>query len=338
MDARGNISVKQEGKSEIGMIRVNRKIEGSIELNLEGFNGNLVVNTISNVDIAIVIKGCNIPEATISGDASGQKLSITDNTANGTISSVGKINVESSAQVKIDVPANELEIAETTSNASVTIDKPIGKFINSGAETNLTVNSNISNVVSIGSELNMKVAAGSTVKDIKIGGTSSKIDVALGSTIENIVVRGNESSITERGKVNTVKVEGNNTKIETRDSSVSVGKGATGTVNNGKEIEPGTVITPTAPTRPDPTPTSPSIPRTGEVITIGNPGNIWIGKKVRMTANYGNIRWSVYNYIEGSGYATINASTGVLNPIGMGTVRLSRPQHLILRYMELLML
>jgi hypothetical protein len=48
---------------------------------------------------------------------------MTDNTANGKESSIGKINIDSGAQVKIDVPVNELEIAKTSSKASVTIDK-----------------------------------------------------------------------------------------------------------------------------------------------------------------------------------------------------------------------
>ena len=40
---------------------------------------------------------------------------MTDNTANGKESSIGKINIDSGAQVKIDVPVNELEIAKTSS-------------------------------------------------------------------------------------------------------------------------------------------------------------------------------------------------------------------------------
>ena len=295
VDARGNVSVIQEGTAEIGMVKVNRKADGSIEVSLEGFSGNLVVNTASDTNIAIVTNNCNIPEATVSGTASGQ-LTMKDNTTNGNESSIGKIKIESSTEVKIDIPAKEVEIADTTSNANVTIEKPVEKLVNKGSATNLTVNSSITSISSTGNELNMKVAAGSTVKEVEIEGESSEIDVALGSTIENVVAKGDESSITGRGKVNTVTVEGNNTKIETNGTSVSVGEGVTGTVKNGQEVEAGTSVTPTpVPTSAPistitPTPTPPLIPETGEKITINNPGNIWAGTEVQMTADYDNIK------------------------------------------------
>lgn len=323
VDARGTVSIKQEGNAEIGLVRVSRKIDGKIELNLEGFSGNLIVNTISKADIDIVTKACNISEATISGTASGQKLSLIDNTANGVESNIDKIKVESSAQVKIDVPTKEMEIGESIDNASISVDKPIEKIVNSGSSTKLTINSNVSNIVSNGEKLDMRVTAGSTVKEIQMDGASSKVDVVLGSTVEKVVAKGNESSITGRGKVKEVEVEGNNTKIETRDTMVSVGEGVTGTVNDGKEIEAGTVAqpTPTSDPEPTPTPTPGTIPETGEVITIADPGDIWAGTEVVMKADYGDIRWSVYSYFEDNGYATIDSLTGVLNPRGLGTIR-----------------
>lgn len=320
VDARGNVTVKQEGKAEIGTVTVNRKIDGSISINLEGFQGNLVVNTTSNSDIDIVTNGCNIPETTIRGTSSGQRLSLSDNTANGAVSNIGKIIIESSANVNIDVPTTEMVIAETIKNASVTIEKPIENIINLGSATYLAVNSSVTNIFSSGDELTMKVEAGSTIKGIELAGNSSKVDVALGSTIENIVAKGNDSAITGRGKVGEVKVEGNNTKIDTSNVNVIVGENAVGTVTNGNEVPAGTVVAPTPSPNP---PTNPSpTPGTGEKITISNPGDIWAGTDVKMTADYDNVRWSIYSYVNGTfGYATINPSTGVLSPISTGTVR-----------------
>ncbi|NLO08273.1 MAG: Ig domain-containing protein [Clostridiales bacterium] len=337
VDARGNVSVRQEGKAEIGTVTVNRRADGNIELNLEGFKGNLVVNTISNADIAIVTKNCDIPEATIGGTSTGQKLSMKDDNANGATSNIGKIKVETSAQLNLDVPAKEMEISESTTNASVTIGKPIDRIVNSGSSTRLQVNNNVSNIVSTGDELNVKVEAGSTIKGIEMAGASSRVDVALGSTIDNIISKGSNSAITGRGKVTDVKVEGNNTKIDTKDTNVSVGENVEGTVKDGEVIPAGTGATPTpAPTpvpgpgpgpgpggdtgsSPTPTPTPIPIPETGEKITIGNPRDVWAGTDVQMTADYDDIIWSVYC---NEGYATIDSESGILIP-HYGTVRVA---------------
>lgn len=360
VDARGNVSIKQEGKATIGTITVNRKFNGNIELNLEGFNGNLVVNTLSNANIAIATKSCNISEATISGTSSIPKLTLTDNSPQGNISNIGKINIETNAKVNIGMKATELVIAKSVKNASVTIEKLIETVTNEGDSTKLTINNNVNQIVSAGDSLEMKITAGSTVKNIEASGDSTKIDVALGSTIQNVISKGNNTEIKGNGKVNEVKVEGNNTKINTLNTLISVSENATGTIFNGEKVSGGTTIiaptavptnaptvTPTstpssAPTStPTATPTStptvtptstptvtptatptPSVPETGDKIVISNPGDVRAGNQVEFKADHDDISWSVYTNVNGTfGYANIDPVTGVLTPISIGTVR-----------------
>jgi uncharacterized protein YjdB/cell division septation protein DedD len=345
IDARGNVSVKQEDTALIGTVTVNRKADGNFELQLEGFSGNLVVNTESNADIAISTKACNIGEATIGGTSSGQKLSITDDTSTGKQSSINKINVETSAKLMVDIPAGELVIGKTVENADVSIEKPITKIQNEGKATELTVNSNVTNIVSSGEGLDMTVAAGSAVSDVVATGKSTKIEVGLGSSIGNIMSKGDASQIGGAGKIAEVKVEGNDTKINNSSAIVSVGSNVTGTVSNGTPVAGGTVgtipvqppvVAPTqaptkaptqAPTKaptqaPTPTGNPEDPPVTGTLITINNPGKVWAGTDVTMTADLKNIKWSVYNDVNDSGgYADIEPSTGDLSPWSTGVVR-----------------
>lgn len=245
IDARGNISVIQESAATIGAIAINKKAEGSIELNLEGFNGNLVVNASINGDVVIQTKNCNIAEALISGTSDGQNMTLSDNTENGSISSIGKIKVETNAKLNIDVPVNELMIAETVKNASITVEKPIEKVVNDGSSTSLTVNSNVASIISSGDIFNMKVTTGSTVKAVEASGNSSKIEVGFGSTVESVVSAGNSSQISGTGSVKNVQVEGNNTIVDTPNTIISVGEKATGTTANGANISAGSTQTPT---------------------------------------------------------------------------------------------
>lgn len=261
IDARGNVSVKQEGTAKIGMLTVNRNYGGNIKLNLDGFQGNIVVNTVSNADISIVTKNCTIPEATISGSSSGQQLTFTDASDSANASVINKINVATEAKLRIDVPAKELVIAKEARNAAVTVEKPVEKIVNNGSATNLAVNSNVTSIVSSGENLAVKVTAGSTVKAVELSGSSSRLEVALGSSVENVVSTGNETEITGSGQVKEVRVEGNNTKVNTPNTKVSVDEKATGTTANGSAVAPGTSATP-APTSAPSNPGTPTAPTT----------------------------------------------------------------------------
>lgn len=261
VDARGNVSLKQEGTAKIGVLTVNRNYDGSIKLNLDGFQGNIVVNTLSNADISIITKNCTIPEATISGSSSGQKLTFTEASDAANTSVINKINVTTEAKLSIDVPTKELVIAKEARNAVVTVEKPVEKIVNNGSTTNLSLNSNVTSIVSSGENLAVKVAAGSTIKDLELSGSSSRLEVALGSTVENVLSTGNETEITGTGQVKEVKVEGNNTKVNTPNTNISVDEKATGTIANGSEIAPGTSTSP-IPTRVPSNPGTPTAPTT----------------------------------------------------------------------------
>ena len=331
VDARGNVSVKQDGEAKIGTVTVNRSIDGNISLSLEGFEGNLIVNTTSNADIAITTKNCDIEETTISGSASGQKLTLTDDTTNGAVSSLGKINVETSAKLNIDVPAKEVIISEKATNALVTLEKPVDKVVNEGTATKLTVNSNVGNIESAGKELNMKVAAGSTIKKVELTGSASSVDIALGSKIEAVIAKGDNTAISGSGSVVSATIEGNNAKITTADTKVSVGANASGTQVNGSQVSAGTTTTtaPAAPTNGGSTGGNTggttggtNTPSTGTKLTISNPGDVFCGQQVTMRADSTDVIWSVYGYINDTyGEADIDANTGVLTANAEGIVR-----------------
>jgi len=245
IDARGNVSVKQEGKSKIGTVTVSRSIDGNMSLNLEGFEGNLIVNTLSNASINISTRNCAIETTTIGGTNSGQKIILTDDTTGGAKSNIGKINVETSAKLSIDVPAKEVVITNRATNALVTLEKPVENVVNEGTSTTLNINNNIGSVKSAGDKLTMKVAAGSTVRDVELSGKSSSVEVALGSKIETVVLKGESHTVSGSGEVVSATVEGNNANIATANTKVTVGENATGTKVNGSQIPSGSTIAPT---------------------------------------------------------------------------------------------
>lgn len=343
IDAGGNVSVKQDSNASIGKITVNRKIDGNIELNLDGFNGNLVVNTISNADIAISAKNCNIGETTIGGTSSGQKLSLSDTSAEGQASKIGKVKIATNAEFNLNVPADELTIDESVTKASLVVDKPVGSIINNGISTQLSVNSDVTKVISTGNELVMKIAAGSVIQSVEASGEASRINVALGSTIESIISKGSASEITGQGNVKEVSVEGNGTQVNTPGTIVKVGNNVTGTTTNGASVPAGAAVTnPGSNSNTAPGGSqggsgsgssgsgssggsgggNGSAPETGTKIIISDPGEIWSGSNIQLKADLKNVTWSVYSYIgNSSGYATIDKDTGILHLVSTGTVR-----------------
>ena len=62
----------------------------------------------------------------------------------------------------------------------------------------------------------------------------------------NVNTAANGVSIDGEGKVSNVKVEGNNTSVDTVGTKVTVASGVTGTTSNGKDIAAGTTVTTTA--------------------------------------------------------------------------------------------
>lgn len=349
VDARGNVSIKQESNATIGAITVTRKLDGKFEMNLEGFQGNLVVNTQSNASIDITTKDCKIPEATISGIAAGQILSLKDALVDGKESSIGKISVETNAKLKLNIPAEELVISEKASSPSVSVNEAVGKITNNGSGTKLEINSNVNNIVSTGKALDLTVAAGSTVKNLESSGAEAKIEIALGSTVEKVTSKGDNAKVFGDGKVTEAKVEGNNTKIDTAGTTVTVGEGVSGVTAGGQHLQPGSSNTsgtiggsgssPTTPsvpggdygTNPGTDPgtdpgtnpgTNPETPATGTKITIDDPGVVWAGAEVQIKADKDDIVWSAYGYIDDTnGYAWIEEATGVLHAYSPGTVR-----------------
>ncbi|MDK2808346.1 MAG: hypothetical protein PWP24_1081 [Clostridiales bacterium] len=324
LDAVGNVSIKQNGSATIKSITVSTKLNGNITVSLDGFKGNLEIKSATNSNVNIETKACEIGTATVSGSVTGQKIQLLDKAAEGeTASKIDKINLTSNASLKVDIQANTLQIDKKAANAHVTIEKAIDSVNNNGKDSNLTINADIKDFTSNGDAAVVKIGGGATVEAIRSDGANAKISVALGATVTKVTTRGDKNTIEGDGKVGSVKVEGNDTKVNTKNTQLEIADNVKGTQSFDKTVKPGeTVNTGTAGGSTGGT-TDPGA-ASGEAvqIVIENPGTVVAGTPVTLKANMSNVTWKVYDNISSSmGVATIDASTGKLDPVDPGIVR-----------------
>ncbi len=328
LDAVGNVSIKQNGSATIKSITVSTKLNGDITVSLDGFKGNLEIKSATNSNVNIETKACEIGTATVSGSVTGQKIQLVDKAAEGeTASKIEKINLTSNASLKVDIQAKTLQIDKKAANAHVTIEKAIDSVKNNGKDSNLTINADIKEFTSSGDAAVVKIGGGATIEAIQSDGANATISVALGATVTKVTTRGDKNTIEGDGKVGSVKVEGNDTKVNTKNTQLEIADDAKGTQSFDKTVKPGENVntgTTGGSTGGNPGGTTDPGTASGEAvqIVIENPGTVVAGTPVTLKANMSDVTWKVYNSISSSmGNATIDASTGKINPIDPGIVR-----------------
>lgn len=330
IDAKGNVAVKQDGNAQIGIITVKSDMFGHMELKLDGYKGKLEVNTSYNADISIITADCNISEVVIDGITSVQKITLTDDNNKGQTSNIEKINIKTNAKVEVNTPVDEVMISAEATAADVMINKPVSKVTNRGQSTKLSVNSNIKEINSNGEAFNLKAAAGSQISEFDASGNKTIVEVAPGSSISKAIIKGNDSKLEGSGSIGTVSIEGNNNLVTDLKANVLVANKASGTIVNGKTATGGTTVTSGTSSnisvggsgnQGGSSSGDPGIP-VNKVIKINDPGELWPGTPVQMTADTKKIEWYVFNNIdESDGEAIINKKTGILTPQASGTIR-----------------
>jgi hypothetical protein len=176
IDSQCNISVKQTGSATIQSFCVTAKTDGSIEVTLEGFKGDLVIDSQSQSDIKIAATSCEIASATVKNASDGQAITLTDTNA-GTekASTIQTVNVAANAALTVDVKAEEVKVSKEVTNADVVIQQPVTKLTNEGNNTSLLINSEVSEVTSTGNESKVSVGDTAKVESLAIAGSNTNV-------------------------------------------------------------------------------------------------------------------------------------------------------------------
>ncbi len=259
IDSECNISVKQTNGATIQSFSVVTSQDGSISIALEGFKGNLVIDSQAKSNIQIATTACEIASATVRNAAAGQAISLTDTKA-GTeeASSIQSVILEANAALTVDVKAEELKVAGEVSQAGVTISQPVTKVVNEGSGTSLVINSRIQNLTVTGAGSNVSLNSGAAVNTVTATANNTTIVTAEGSEIKKVEAHGDHVSLEGKGKVIEAVVTGNDTSIGTAGTTVQVAKGTSNITVGGVEVKEEDKIVIAKPT---PTPVPSATPR-----------------------------------------------------------------------------
>ena len=256
--AEGSIKVTQSDGAVIQSFSVTTKSDGSIEIALEGFKGDLVIDSQSSAPINIAATACEMSSATVKNATDGQAITLSDTNA-GTekASSIGTINMAANAALKVDVKAEEVVIAREVSQADVVISQPVARLTNEGKQTTLMINSEVQSVTSTGSQTAVSLGNSAKVADLKVAGTqtsvelqagaqvssvtstadNTRVNVSEGATIQKLTSYGNSAEVAGTGKVAEAVVTGNDTQINTEGTAVQVATGTSKVSIKGVEVK-----------------------------------------------------------------------------------------------------
>ncbi len=258
IDSECNISVKQSSGAVIQSFSVVTRSDGSIQIALEGFRGDLVIDSNSTAPISIEATACEMNSATVLSATEGQPITLTDtNAGTAQASTIGTVSMAANAALKVDVKAEEVVIDKEVSKADVTISQPVSRVSNAGSQTSLVINSAVAQVNSTGeatavslgdsarvsslrvegAKTNVELKSGAQVTNVTTLADSTKVNVSEGATIEKIAAYGNSAAIEGSGKVAEAIVTGNDTKVNTGGTKVQVAQGTSNVSVNGVEVK-----------------------------------------------------------------------------------------------------
>jgi uncharacterized protein YjdB len=265
IDSQCNISVKQSEGATIQSFSVTTNSDGQLQIALEGFKGDLVIDSQSQSNITIAATACEMTSATVKNATEGQSIKLMDTLA-GTDreSAIQQVNVTANAVLTVDVKAKEVKVSREVSNADVVIRQPVTKLINEGDNTSLIIDSMVSEVTVAGSDTSIEVRTGAQVTNVTSISDNTTVNAAEGSTIQTIAAYGDHSHIEGGGEVREAVVTGNDSEINTEGTSVRVALGTTNVIINGVVVKeedkvaiatPTPTLTPTVTGRVTPSPT-----------------------------------------------------------------------------------
>ena len=242
-------------------------VQGNAILNQTGtlsnvtVSGDLIVGdgagegdvTLNNVTVSgrLLVRGGGVNTVTLEGNTTvGGQIVVNKPT--------GDVRVHNSTSNEFDAAVisdgatltGEFDVVEVTAFGTTTVTGATVNTVNVSAAASLSVagESKVDTVNLDAASSKLNVNGNSTVTTVNVpeSASNASIDVANGSTVTNVNTAANGVSIDGEGKVSNVKVEGNNTSVDTVGTKVTVASGVTGTTSNGKDIAAGTTVTTTA--------------------------------------------------------------------------------------------
>lgn len=242
-------------------------VQGNAILNQTGtlsnvtVSGDLIVGdgagegdvTLNNVTVSgrLLVRGGGVNTVTLEGNTTvGGQIVVNKPT--------GDVRVHNSTSNEFDAAVisdgatltGEFDVVEVTASGTTTVTGATVNTVNVSAAASLSVTGESKvdtvNLDAASSKLNVNGNSTVTTVNVPESASNASIDVANGSTVTNVNTAANGVSIDGEGKVSNVKVEGNNTSVDTVGTKVTVASGVTGTTSNGKDIAAGTTVTTTA--------------------------------------------------------------------------------------------
>ena len=242
-------------------------VQGNAILNQTGtlsnvtVSGDLIVGdgagegdvTLNNVTVSgrLLVRGGGVNTVTLEGNTTvGGQIVVNKPT--------GDVRVHNSTSNEFDAAVisdgatltGEFDVMEVTASGTTTVTGATVNTVNVSAAASLSVTGESKvdtvNLDAASSKLNVNGNSTVTTVNVPESASNASIDVANGSTVTNVNTAANGVSIDGEGKVSNVKVEGNNTSVDTVGTKVTVASGVTGTTSNGKDIAAGTTVTTTA--------------------------------------------------------------------------------------------
>jgi uncharacterized protein YjdB len=139
IDANGNIHISQSAYAKITSITVTPDATGKLVISLDGFKGDITINSELKNEIIIETTNCKIGTANITGAKAGSTLSFVDKYA-GTdkASSIKSVKVEADIALTLDVKTTEVTIAANTKKVELVVKQPVGTVVNNGSNTIVT--------------------------------------------------------------------------------------------------------------------------------------------------------------------------------------------------------
>jgi hypothetical protein len=258
IDSECNVSVKQSGGASIQSFNVATKEDGAIAIHLEGFNGDLMIDSQTSSSIRIETTSCQMTSATVRSAHQGQEILLRD-TSPGTekASSIHTVNMNANVVLTVDVKAEEVKVAKEVFEGEIVISQPTSKVINEGNNISLELNSQIETMTSAGNNSvitlkdianvqsltvegagnSIEVRKGAQLSSVTTTASQTKVMVFEGATVQKVTAYGNDAIVEGKGVVQEAIITGNNSQVNTKGTAVQVAIGTSNVTIGGIEVK-----------------------------------------------------------------------------------------------------
>lgn len=169
ISAGSGLNLTQDDTSEINTLVIDYDGEGDINIDLEGFSGNVIINTTGSGSINLNLTGSSIANVIVTGGANSG--TVVFNNVEG--SQITDLTVNGSSNISLQTPAENVSIGSDSDGSSLELGANVKNLNNSGANSNITINSQVGNLVSTGTG-NITLNEGAEVKNQELG-TGTKV-------------------------------------------------------------------------------------------------------------------------------------------------------------------